>query len=84
MDLAWEGTLVQWLDLSSDLDSAEKFGVIVGFSDDGRVWEVIGAAVGSGLGGEVGVTVYDPVHVTCSIDSIEQKFFCSVCNCFNF
>jgi hypothetical protein len=46
-----------------------EVGVIVGFSDDGRVWEVIGAAIGSGLGGEVGVTVYNPVHVTCSMGS---------------
>jgi hypothetical protein len=30
MDLAWEGTLVQRLDLSSDLDSAEKLESLLG------------------------------------------------------
>ncbi len=43
MDLDWEGTLVQRLDLSSDLDSVEKLEqVIVGFSDGRVVGKVIG------------------------------------------
>jgi hypothetical protein len=70
MDLDWERTLVQRLDLSSDLDSAEKLErVIVGFSGGGLGGGVIGAAVGSGLNGEVGVTLYNPVHVNCSMGS---------------
>jgi hypothetical protein len=70
MDLDWERMLVQRLDLLSDLDSAEKLErVIVGFSDGGLVGGVIGAAVGSGLNGEVGVTLYNHVHVNCSMGS---------------
>ena len=70
MDLDEEGTLVQRLDPLLDLDSAEKLErVIDGFSDGGLVGEVIEAAVGSGLGGEVGVTLYHPVHINCSMGS---------------
>jgi hypothetical protein len=42
------------------------------FSDEGLVGEVIGAVVGSGLGGEVGVTEYNLVYVTCVMGGFQD------------